>query len=126
MKYFAIATTLLLCACNGSGNDDSSMGDMDMTDTDPGECVATDSVAIHNFAFVPSCVKTQPGATVTFTNMDSTTHTVTSDASQSQTFDSGSLRPNDTFPLTITGSGTVNGHCNIHASMHFALEIAAP
>jgi plastocyanin len=40
---------------------------------------ASASVAIQNFSFSPSTVSVAPGGTVTWTNNDGASHTITSD-----------------------------------------------
>jgi plastocyanin len=54
------------------------------------------------------------GTTVTWTNNDSVTHTVTADAGA---FDSGALSPGHTYSFTFRTSGTYSYHCSIHRSM---------
>src|SRR4051812_40386937 len=52
------------------------------------------AVSIANFAFQPASLQIAAGSSVTWTNADSTAHTVTSD---SGAFDSGQLAPGATF-----------------------------
>ena len=61
---------------------------------------------LSNFTFIVS------GTEVTFTNNDSATHTVVFDS-----FDSGDLKPGDSYKHTFTNKGTFNYHCSIHPSM---------
>lgn len=69
------------------------------------------SVTIQNFAFSPATVTIAKGGTVTWTNKDSTTHTVT--------FADGSsdLAGGATFSKTFNDAGTFDYHCSIHPSM---------
>ncbi len=81
---------------------------------------ATTSVSLSGMSFVPSCVKISPGATITFQNADSIAHTVTTDAGQPETFDSGNLGPpaGAEFQHTFANAAeTVHIHCKIHPSM---------
>jgi plastocyanin len=71
-------------------------------------------VMIHNFSFSPRSITIAKGTTVTWTNMDTAQHTVTSD---SKVFDSGFLNPGGTFQFTFDTPGTYTYHCNIHPSM---------
>jgi plastocyanin/predicted lipoprotein with Yx(FWY)xxD motif len=75
---------------------------------------AASSVQIANFAFAPASLTVKVGATVTWTNADSTTHTVTADGGS---FDSGHLASGATFKHTFAKAGTYTYHCAIHASM---------
>ncbi len=79
---------------------------------------ATTSVSLSGMEFVPSCVKISKGATVTFQNADTVNHTVTTDAGQPETFDSGPLAPRSDFVHTFANAAeTVHVHCSIHAGM---------
>jgi plastocyanin len=73
---------------------------------------ATAAVTLQNFAFSPSTVQVSVGGSVTWTNNDSVTHTVTGDG-----FDSGQLAPGKSFSKTFAAAGTFNYHCSIHPSM---------
>jgi plastocyanin len=77
-------------------------------------------VMIHNFNFSPQSLTIAKGTTVTWTNMDSTQHTVTSD---SNLFDSGFLNPGGTFQFTFNTPGTYTYHCNIHPSMTATITV---
>lgn len=69
------------------------------------------SVTIQNFAFSPAVVTVQQGGTVTWTNKDSTTHTVTF-ADGSSDVASGA-----TFTKTFNDLGVFDYHCTIHPTM---------
>jgi plastocyanin len=80
------------------------------------------AVKIANFAFDPATLTIKSGVTVTWTNNDSVTHTVTSTdrdgvgANTTSLFDS-SLNPGASFSYTFTKTGTYFYECTIHASM---------
>jgi plastocyanin len=111
MRTLVLAVAALAAGCGGSsygGNDGGS----------PGACTATTSVSMNGLEFVPSCVKISPGATITFTNADSVAHTVTTDAGQPESFDSGTLSTGQDFVHTFASSPeTVGIHCTLHAGM---------
>ncbi len=75
---------------------------------------AAASAQIANFAFAPAGLTVKVGGTVTWTNADSATHTVTAD---NGSFDSGHLAPGTTFKQTFAKAGTYAYHCSIHSSM---------
>lgn len=77
---------------------------------------ATDSVTIDNFAFSPADITVKAGATVTWTNKDSVTHTVTETDSLKGP-DSGNLASGKTYSFTFTAAGTYHYHCSIHPEM---------
>ena len=75
---------------------------------------AGSTVEIKNFAFSPVTITISKGQTVTWTNMDSAPHTVTS---TSGIFDSGSIGNGQTFSYTFNNAGTFEYSCTIHPSM---------
>ena len=79
-----------------------------------GSATAGQSVTIQDFKFSPNTLTVPVGATVTWTNADSTQHTVTADDGS---FDSGPLDPGATFNQTFSTAGTFTYHCNIHSNM---------
>jgi plastocyanin len=86
------ATAATAVACTGSGGQ---------------------AVSIQNFAFNPASVTVAAGGTVTWTNNDSTAHTVT--------FDSGpncqQLSGSETKTATFSVAGSYPYHCSIHPTM---------
>jgi plastocyanin len=71
-------------------------------------------VTVVNFAFSPQTLSVTAGTTVTWTNRDSTTHTITSDTG---VFNSGNLATNSSFTYTFSNTGSYAYHCAIHPSM---------
>lgn len=65
-------------------------------------------------AFQPDSVTVDPGDTVHWTNLDSVTHTVTSN---SGAFGSPFLAQNDEYSHAFATSGTFSYHCSLHPSM---------
>jgi len=78
--------------------------------------VATDKVTIANFAFSPANITVKKGTTVTWTNSDSTAHTVTESDGKAGP-DSSALDPGSTYTFTFKDAGTFQYHCSIHPSM---------
>lgn len=72
------------------------------------------TVDIKNFAFNPATITISKGQTVTWTNMDSAPHTVTSTTG---VFDSKSIEPGQTFSYTFNDAGTFEYSCTNHPSM---------
>jgi plastocyanin len=72
------------------------------------------AVTIASFAFGPASLTVKVGTTVTWTNNDSVTHTVTADAGA---FASGPLAPGQSFQFTFRKAGTYTYHCSIHPTM---------
>jgi plastocyanin len=69
-------------------------------------------VEIRNFAFDPHEVRLAKGGTVTWTNNDSVTHTVSFGGVQSPGFGNGG-----TYSRTFNDTGTFDYICGIHPSM---------
>lgn len=71
--------------------------------------------------FDPQVLNVSPGGTVTWKNMDTVSHTVTSgNPSDNQTgtmFDSSLIKPGDTFSFTFKDAGTYNYFCMVHPWM---------
>jgi plastocyanin len=65
-------------------------------------------------SFSPSTTTVPVGTTVTWTNNDITTHTVTSDTN---VWNSGNLAPGDSYSFTFNTKGTFAYHCMIHGFM---------
>jgi plastocyanin len=83
---------------------------------------ASAGVSISNFSFQPQSLQVTVGTTITWTNNDTTSHTVTSDTG---VFDSGTLAPGSTFKFTFTQAGTFAYHCNIHSTMKGTITVVA-
>jgi plastocyanin len=76
--------------------------------------VATDTVAIQNFAFSPATVTIKAGTTLTWTNRDQDPHTVTA---MSGPFHSPTLNTGQSFRYTFTTPGRFEYLCTIHPFM---------
>lgn len=84
------------------------------------EAPASPEVTISNFSFGPDELEVKVGTTVTWTNRDGKSHTVTADDGG---FDSGSLGRGDSFSFTFLEIGTFNYHCEIHSGMTGAITV---
>lgn len=80
---------------------------------------STADVDVTEFAFVPEDVTIAPGGTVRWHLVGEAPHTVTSDS-----FDSGMLKPGDTFEQTFNDVGTVDYLCEFHPEMKATITIA--
>jgi plastocyanin len=69
----------------------------------------------------PSPLNVSVGTTVTWTNHDSTGHTVTEGNPSGNTpangFDSGILAPGKTFTHTFAAAGSIQYYCTLHPTM---------
>jgi plastocyanin len=82
------------------------------------------SVAIRNFAYVPAGLSVPTGTSVTWTNEDDVSHTVSAD--DGKTFDSSALGKGTTFQFTAGTPGTYTYFCRIHPFMKATLTVTGP
>jgi len=87
------------------------------TNTDTPAVTTPAEVTLAGFAFKPRTLTIKKGTTVTWTNQDLVTHTVTADADSALNFSSPSLSRGDTYQLTFNSLGTFNYHCSPHPQM---------
>ena len=82
----------------------------------PSDATGSVAVSISNYAFHPATITVVIGVnnTVTWTNNQAVSHTVTSDTSL---FGSGTLAQGDTYTHTFNQTGTYGYHCSIHTFM---------
>ena len=103
-----LAGALLLAACGGRGGSGPP-------GSGSGAATVTKSVTISNFMYSPMTASVAPGSTVTVTNKDSVTHTLTATGGQ---FDTGDSGPGQTKTFTAPAkAGTYSYICNIHQYM---------
>jgi plastocyanin len=95
-----------------------SMPGMSMTPSSAAAAapVATDQVAIKDFAFAPGAVTVKVGTTVTWTNNDQDPHTVTSTGTGGP-LKSATMQNGDKYTFTFTTAGTFEYLCTIHPFM---------
>lgn len=97
-----------------------TMSNMDMhegaTTSGSSKPTATNSVTIENFAFSPANITVKKGTTVTWTNKDSTAHTVTENDGKNGP-DSSSLDQGKSYSFTYDTVGTFKYHCSFHPNM---------
>ena len=101
-----IAAALLLTACGGGA---PTRG------TASGSTVRGEHITISNFMYSPMSLSVSPGATVTVTNKDAVTHTLTATGGQ---FNTGDIAQGRTKTFTApTRPGTYHYICDIHQFM---------
>jgi len=104
------------CGSNSSGGDTSSAAS-----TPAAPAGGADTVTIQDFKFGPATLTVKPGAKVTVTNSDSTTHTATADGGA---FDTGDLDPGSSKTITLAKAGTYAYHCQIHPFMKATIVVS--
>jgi plastocyanin len=72
------------------------------------------TVDISHFEFHPPTLSVARGTRVVFSNSSGTAHTATDKG----VFDSGRIKPGNTFGVRFEQKGTFRYHCEIHPFMH--------
>jgi aldose sugar dehydrogenase len=92
-----------------------------------GVSIVPSSSSLTDDAYQPNPAQVSVGDTVTWTNDDSTTHTVTSGANAQADgrFDSSIMAPQQTFEHTFTeGAGEYPYYCTLHPNMVGAVSVS--
>lgn len=107
---------LSIAACGDDDDSDDAGAATAEEAADDGEddAAAPGEVAIQEFAFAPADLQVNVGDTVTWTNLDTTSHTITED---NGAFDSGSVAGEQTFEFTFETAGEFAYHCDFHPGM---------
>jgi plastocyanin len=84
---------------------------------------ATGKVDIRNMMFTPSQITVAKGGAVTWTNNDSTAHTVVDDLSNVGGPNSGNIEPGATYSFTFDKAGSYQYHCSIHPYMRGTIVV---
>jgi len=106
----AVVTVVIVAACSSGGGSSSGSGS-----GSSGSAVSSTSPVIKSFEFNPSPISVKVGTAVTWTNLDATNHTVTSNTGA---FTSSDIGQGKTYSYTFTKVGTYQYHCAIHDYMH--------
>jgi plastocyanin len=125
LRVVAVSTVLMFAtACGGGGSSSpTTPSPMPSPAPSPAPPPAGSSSAVTiprgaetlgNRAYTPDDLTVAVGATVTWTNTDSVSHTSTSDAPG---WNSGIVPPSGQFSVTFQNAGTFPYHCAIHPGM---------
>ncbi len=98
------------CKKSSTGTPSSSSSTYRATSSSPG----TNEVWMQNTAFTPASITVPVNTTLTWTNKDGITHTVTSNTGL---FGSPNISGGGTYSYLFTTAGTFPYHCTIHSSM---------
>jgi len=104
-------------------SDDYGKGAVDTPPATSGQVVTEGSkidIAIASFQFSPSDITVHVGTTITWTNNDSATHTVTANDGS---FSSGALGKGGTYSYTFTKEGIFAYICENHTSMKASVTV---
>lgn len=108
-----IAVLVLILGFAGCSKDNTDQTNTPVTPT-------ANEIVIQGMNYNPSSLTVAVGTKVTWRNMDSVSHTVTSD---SNLFDSGNMGNNSTYSYTFTTAGNYSYHCRIHPGMAASVTV---
>ena len=86
-----------------------------------GEVAGPGAVEIVDFSFGPKEIAVPLGGTITWTNTDGATHTVT--GSEGETLKSPDLKTDDTYEVTFEEAGTFEYLCKFHPNMQGTITV---
>ena len=105
-----VAVTFLIASCYKSKSSyNSAQGDSKIT--------------ITNSAYSPASLTIASGSTVTWTNSDSTSHTVTT---EDGSINSGDIAPGSSYSKTFMTAGTYNYHDAHNTAVMGVVVVSAP
>jgi plastocyanin len=118
-SLFIVMTLIAVAACSGSGGSAAPSAATSQAPAAPAG--GATAVSIKDFAFNPATTTVPAGSKVTWTNNDTTAHTVTLDDGSG---DSGHIAPGSTFDQTFATAGTFAYHCTIHSQMKGTVTVS--
>ena len=80
----------------------------------PAQASGAKTVGINHFKFHPQMLDVAKGTKVVFSNSADVAHTATDGG----VFDSGRIKPGESFSVRFEQKGTFRYHCEIHPFMH--------
>jgi plastocyanin len=107
--FILAISPVVLFSCNKGGGSSNN----GYTNTPP-PTVDPNAITISNMSFGSNSLTIKAGTTVTWTNADNLSHTVTAD---DNSFTSGDLGKDATFSHSFATVGTYNYHCKYHSMM---------
>jgi plastocyanin len=113
---FAVSAIVAIAGCSSGSNAGASTPASAAAPPAAASAPAggTAAVAIKDFVFTPATIQAKVGETISWTNQDSTAHTVTLD---DKSVDSGNVATNATYSHAFTAAGSYPYHCEIHQQM---------
>lgn len=117
LKVLFASTAFALAACSGAAGTTEAPGS---------PAAATEQVAIDDFAFRPETVTVPAGTTITWSNEDATSHTVTAgdeDAPDPDTFDLTVDARGQVVEFTFDEAGSYAYYCVLHPFMTGVVEV---
>ena len=119
MRFVAVCAFLALSIACGGGYSSPAPAPSPTPSTVPGGpsssvAIPAGAAVLGASAYSPDALSVDAGATVTWINTDSVSHTSTSDAAG---WNSGEVVPGGRFSVAFQTPGTFAYHCTIHPGM---------
>jgi plastocyanin len=118
LRLVVVSTVLMTAVACGGGSSSPAPSPSPSPTPTPGSssavAIPVGASALGKNAFSPDELQAAVGATVTWTNTDSVSHTSTSD---SGVWNSGVVAPGAKFSVAFPTAGTFPYHCAIHPGM---------
>jgi len=86
----------------------------------PNSTITRGTLPINAHGFDPAQLSIASGTTLKIVNTDIEAHTATAD---NDLFDTGVLKPGESFEVHFEGSGTVPYHCKLHPDMKGSITV---
>jgi plastocyanin len=118
-SLFVVMALIAVAACSNSSGSSAPTAATSQAPAAPAG--GATAVSIKDFAFSPATATAAAGSKVTWTNNDTTAHTVTFDDGSA---DSGNLAPGATFDHTFATARTFAYHCKIHSQMKGSVTVS--
>jgi plastocyanin len=118
LRMFIIA--IMVAAVASYCSKGSSYGSSNSSGSNTNTGTGTNAVTMQNMSFSPTSLTVTKGTTVTWTNNDNTTHTVTAD---DNSFNSGDITAGHTYSRTFNTAGTFAYHCIYHSMMKASVVV---
>ena len=114
-RFFALLILLVIFTASGCGDDDDD-------GSSPAADVTINIVANNGSnSYSPNPANVTVGQTVSWHNVEGTTHTATQNSAG---FDTGNIGNGATSaPITITSAGDLGYHCTLHPTMLGTLHV---
>jgi plastocyanin len=122
VPVLAVAALVALAACSSGSSAAPGAASAGAPSTAASAAAGASAVAIKDFAFNPATIQAKIGQSITWTNQDSTAHTVTLD---DKSVDSGNIAASATFSHSFTQAGSFTYHCAIHPTMKGTVTVGS-
>jgi plastocyanin len=116
----AIPLAAVALVAGGCGGGSTTSGEQKAA-TASGATTTNPAVKIVNFTYKPEDLTVAAGTTISFTNHDTTPHTVTS--KESEAFETGPIDQGQTKSITLNKPGTYTYYCVFHPFMHGTITV---